>query len=116
MEPRPKNARNRVIVPGNSHLVRCGTGQMNCLRGPVQTSVAPMTARSGHKCNNDAAGRNCTPSLLFSTCRKHSALGEQPKGTVPMRSKLLISAAALLAGMAMASAQTMPHGGGGQPN
>src|SRR6266849_10935309 len=38
------------------------------------------------------------------------------KGTVPMRSKLLISAAALLAGMAMASAQTMPQGGAGQPS
>ena len=33
-----------------------------------------------------------------------------------MRSKLLISAAALLAGMAMASAQTMPQGGAGQPS
>ena len=32
-----------------------------------------------------------------------------------MRSKLLISAAALLAGMAMASAQTVPQGGAGQP-
>jgi hypothetical protein len=33
-----------------------------------------------------------------------------------MRSKLLISAAALLAGIATASAQTMPQGGGGQPS
>jgi hypothetical protein len=32
-----------------------------------------------------------------------------------MRSKLLISTAALLAGMAMASAQTTPQGGAGQP-
>jgi hypothetical protein len=33
-----------------------------------------------------------------------------------MRSKLLISAAALLAGIAMASAQTTPQGGAGQPS
>src|SRR5262245_35335985 len=40
-----------------------------------------------------------------------SARGEQQQRTVPMRSKLLISAAALLAGVALASAQNMPGAG-----
>src|SRR5262245_4160159 len=45
-------------------------------------------------------------------------MGNKKRRTIPMKGKLLVSTAALLAGIALASAQEMPRGGGqsgGQP-
>jgi hypothetical protein len=67
-------------------------------------------------CRSSVSARGTRPGLL--RCRnghvfdgQYSGAGNNHGGTVPMRSKLLISTTALLAGVALASAQEMPRGG-----
>ena len=78
----------------------------DCRGGAIQTSVAA--------CRRHLSARSELQSafVVFPFAEAFGARGTT-KGTVAMRSKLLISAAALVAGIAVASAQTVSPGGAG---
>jgi hypothetical protein len=64
-----------------------------------------------HRAKSSAMQEQHSGSLVSQTSRVISAARGKQERTIPMRSKLLIGTAALLAGVALASAQNMPGGG-----
>jgi hypothetical protein len=64
-----------------------------------------------HRAKSSAMQEQHSGSLVSQTSRVISAARVKQERTIPMRSKLLIGTAALLAGVALASAQNMPGGG-----